>query len=77
MSQTFKSFKDVSDALGFQQKEKKSKPREEKEIKCRVCGAPMRKVPGTNLIACTGSKVDKEGHEHPCKNFILVDAVNK
>ncbi len=72
MSQIFKSFKDVSDALGFQHKEKKSKPKEEKEIKCKICGAPMRKVPGTNLIACTGEVKTKEGGLKPCPNFILL-----
>lgn len=76
--QTFKSFADVQKALGFKSKEKKNtEPKEEKEIKCRVCGAPMKKVPGTNIIACTGEVKTQEGGTKPCENFIILDHMNK
>jgi len=71
--QTFKSFADVQKALGFKSKIKNEKPKEEKVIKCRICGAPMKRVPGTNIVACSGEIKNKEGGTEPCKNFILVE----
>lgn len=71
--QTFKTFSDVKSALGFTSKPKEKQPKEEKEIKCRVCGAPMKRISGTNIIACTGEVKTKEGETKPCENYIILD----
>lgn len=71
MSQSFKSFQEVSKALGF--KIKPAKPKEEKEIKCRVCGAPMKRKPGTNIVICTGEVKTKDGGTKPCENYIILN----
>jgi len=73
MSQTYKSFADLAVAMGYKAKPKKAK--EDKPIICNVCGAEMKKVPGTNIITCTGT-VKKDGNESPCKRFILAHNVN-
>ena len=70
MSQTFKSFTELGNAVGVKPSQKKAKT--EKTIKCKVCGSDMHRIPGTNVIACTGKVKNKEGTEKPCKNFILV-----
>ena len=75
MSETCKSFKEVQQKLGFKPRKQKknTEPKEEKEIKCKICGAPMRKILGTNTIVCTGTVKDKEGNIKPCGNFILTN----
>ena len=69
--QTFKSFAEVQKALGFKPKEQKAVEKEEKEIKCRICGAAMKAIPGTNIMACTGQVQDEEGKMVACKNYII------
>ena len=70
MSQTFKSFKEVAQTLGV--KLKKEQPKEEKVIKCRICGSPMRHISNTNVYVCDGMKKGKDGKEIPCENTIYI-----
>lgn len=43
------------------------KPRKERVFNCRKCGAPMRRVTGTNVYFCTGTASDGS----PCTNRML------
>ena len=65
----YHSFTEAFAAMGYSVKARQPKP--EKEIKCRVCGSPMVRKAGTNVLVCTGMVTDEEGKEKPCKNFIL------
>lgn len=71
MSQTFNSFSALAKAMGITVKPNKAK--NAREIKCKICGSPMQRVEGSNVILCTGMVKNKEGKEQPCKNFILAN----
>lgn len=72
MSKTYHSFKEAFDAMGYKPKQKKNaKPKNEKVIKCRICGAPMVHHEGSNVVTCSGTIKTKDGTEKPCNNFIL------
>jgi hypothetical protein len=62
----------VMKELGYKSKQKPAKP--QKEVKCRVCGAPMVGHVGTNVFTCTGMVEKKDGEESklvPCDNIFL------
>lgn len=66
----YKSFKEMGTALGHKEKEKEKK--EQKELKCRVCGRIMERISGTNIIKCPGGEyTDKDGNSKNCHNFML------
>ena len=72
MAKTTNSLKDLGAAMGM-----KTKTREPQErvMKCRVCGADMEHVSGTNVYVCHGVKTikDAEGKEtkKACTNTFL------
>lgn len=43
------------------------KSHKQKKNKCRICGAPMEIIEGTNVMSCTGEK---------CRNFFLFGGKN-
>lgn len=78
MSKIYHSFAELAAVRGVRQKREK---REEKTLKCRVCGAEMTYIDGTNIWICRnevtrkkksktkdGMEVTREVTE-PCGNF--------
>ena len=56
------SLSDLGKVFGIKPKER----RKDKPFRCRICGAEMRKIPGTNVVLCDG----KDGVE--CGNRLLL-----
>lgn len=52
----FTSFSELGKAMGVKPKARKDAP----AVKCVVCGAEMRNVPGTNVYLCTGKNDEGE-----------------
>lgn len=40
-----------------------------KQFKCHICGSPMIRIEGTNVMACSGEGKDKKKH----KGYFLFD----
>lgn len=59
----FTSFSELGKAMGVKPKARK----DASTVKCVVCGAEMRNVPGTNVFLCTGK--NDEGED--CGRYIL------
>lgn len=53
---TFTNFKDMGAAMGVKMPKAKAEPAR----KCENCGAPMRKVVGTNIWVCDFHKMTDE-----------------
>lgn len=53
---------------GLAKEPKSRKPRKQKVYKCKVCGSPMERVEGTNIMYCSSSNL-KAGKT--CKNFYI------